>query len=179
MTHSALTQQIGLQKKYKIYNEMELRSGRIVKRLNFTKKVVIKKTAISDQMTDLINRMSKLNITGETKETKVIKELKILFRFLFYEMCESVGIHKRIRLLTEKTGRPLTLDDLISLTTDESFWISVMEYVRCYIKEHFPAIRLLELFPHLMKQEYSFHSTSPVRPNEKYFPSNSASLVTP
>ncbi|KAK3746865.1 hypothetical protein QZH41_008123, partial [Actinostola sp. cb2023] len=70
-------------------------------------------------------------------------------------MCESVGIHKRIRLLTEKTGRPLTLDDLISLTTDESFWISVMEYVRCYIKEHFPAIKLLELFPHLMKQEYS------------------------
>jgi len=97
---------------------MELRSGRIVKHLNFTKRVVKKKTAIRDKMTQLINRMSKLNITEQPYEPEVVKELKILFRFLFYEICESIGIDRRIRLLNEKKG-PLILDELLSLTTDK------------------------------------------------------------
>lgn len=129
---------------------MELRSGRILQPVTFKRKV--DRRAI----TNVVKMMENLSIEEKDQrvEAEIMGDLKIFFRFLFYQCCEDLGNKVRLMDIERTQGRKPNFYELMNWKADNFFWLTTFQEALRSMRLKLPLPLLLEAFDVFMKFEH-------------------------
>ena len=119
---------------------MKLRSGRILNAPSINPPNIPK-------VESLWERQRKLELQDD-----MVNELKTLFRFIYYH--SGVRFANKERIAEIEKERRVTINEILDWNDDLHFWTLWFSKVR----PHFAEQHVFNLFPEIMKQEYSITS---------------------